>query len=66
MTVELKRDSRAARPPEANGDESDGGGLGDARQTADRFLRAADDAIDRALSRDSRAFLRSSRQEGGQ
>jgi hypothetical protein len=52
--------------PEPAGGEGDGGNLLDAREAADRFLRAADDAIERALSRDSHEFLWSSRQEGGQ
>jgi hypothetical protein len=37
-----------------------------AREAGERFLRAGDRAIDRALSGDSEAFLRASRQEGGE
>jgi len=36
------------------------------RQQADDFLAAGDAAIERALSSDSEAFLRSSRQLGGE
>lgn len=36
------------------------------RRQADDFLAAGDAAIERALSADSEAFLRSSRQLGGQ
>jgi len=40
--------------------------LEDARAEADRLLRAADEAIARALSSDSEAFLRANRQAVGQ
>ena len=36
------------------------------RQTANEFLNAGDEAIRRALSRDSEEFLRANRQRGGQ
>jgi hypothetical protein len=36
------------------------------RQSGERFLAAGDEAIARALSGDSRAFLRETRQQGGQ
>jgi hypothetical protein len=36
------------------------------REAGERFLTAGDEAIDRALSGDSEAFLRASRQEGGE
>jgi hypothetical protein len=39
---------------------------GSARETGDAFLRAADAAIDRALSRSPEEFLRQNRQLGGQ
>lgn len=41
-------------------------GGGDARERGERLLALAGDAIDRALSRDSQAFLSGMRQEGGQ
>ena len=48
----------------------DGGGGSDGldvvREAGERFLTAGDEAIDRALSGDSEAFLRASRQEGGE
>jgi hypothetical protein len=48
-----------------------GGGSGDnlnsIREQANRFLEAGDDAINRALANsDSEAFLRASRQQGGE
>ena len=36
------------------------------REAAERFLASADEAIDRALSGDSEAFLAAGRQAGGQ
>lgn len=47
-------------------DGGDAGALDAAREAGERFLRAGDRAIDRALSGNSEAFLRASRQEGGQ
>jgi hypothetical protein len=47
-------------------DEGTSAGLDAARAAAARFIRAGDRAIERALSRDSEAFLRSSRQQGGE
>ena len=43
-----------------------GGNLDQVRQVGESLFRAADDAIRRALSRDSRAFLESTQQSGGQ
>lgn len=54
----------APGPPPGNDDGGDS--LEEAREAGERFLRAGDRALDRALSNDSEAFLRSSRQEGGQ
>ena len=39
---------------------------GDLRENAERLLAEGSDAIDRALSQDSMAFLAANRQEGGQ
>ena len=47
------------------GDPS-GGNLGNLRQEGERIYQAAADAISRALSHDSEAFLQQTRQEGGQ
>ncbi len=44
----------------------DGDTLDTARADATRFLNAGDDAIARALSRNSSAFLAANRQRGGQ
>jgi hypothetical protein len=43
-----------------------GGQLQELRQAGEELLAAADEAIRRALSGDSEAFIRSSRQQGGQ
>ena len=43
-----------------------GNDLNNMRQAGERFHSAADDAIRRALSGDSQAFLRANRQQGGQ
>jgi hypothetical protein len=50
------------RTPAAPGGE----GLDAARQDAERLFAAGDDAIERALSADSDAFLAANRQRGGQ
>jgi hypothetical protein len=55
--------------PGCDGPPDDGdltGGLDRARRAGEEFLAAGDEAIRRALSGDSEAFLRSSRQRGGQ
>ena len=43
-----------------------GGGADEVRQAGQSLFEAADAAISRALSGDSRAFLETTRQEGGQ
>jgi hypothetical protein len=48
------------------GGSGGGGALGAIRREAEQFLAAADRAIDRALSGDSEAFVRASRQQGGE
>ena len=48
------------------GDGDDGGGLTNAREAGQDFLAAGDEAIRRALSGDSEAFLRANRQRGGE
>jgi hypothetical protein len=60
--LERERPSGGAPGP----DEDDGAGLRDIRREADALLAAGDEAIRRALSSDSEAFLRANRQEGGQ
>jgi len=50
-------------PPSGN---PDGGNLERVRQAGEHFFQAADDAIHRALSGNSLAFLQATRQEGGQ
>ena len=48
------------------GEPDAGGGAAGPGAEAERYLNAADRAIERALSGDSEEFLRSVRQEGGQ
>ena len=62
-------DREMERPDSTTGTGADGGvgaALRAARQKADDLLAAGDEAIRRALSSDSEAFLRANRQEGGQ
>jgi len=54
------RDRQRPREP------GEGGGLDDLRLEGEAFLAAGDEAIRRALSGDSEAFLRANRQQGGQ
>jgi hypothetical protein len=56
--------SRIIQP--SSGSDSEGDSLEQIRQTANEFLAAGDEAIRRALSGDSEAFLRANRQHGGQ
>lgn len=42
------------------------GGLSEMQQAGEAFLNAGDDAINRALSGDSEAFLASGRQQSGE
>jgi len=51
-------------PPGAT--PADGDNLNDLHNDATRFLNAGDEAIARALSRNSPAFLAANRQRGGQ
>ncbi len=54
------RPSQPAATPEADAE------LARLRQAGEDFLRAGDEAIRRALSRDSAAFLAAARQLGGE
>jgi len=57
-------EARAGGGPRPGGPA--GGSLADLRRSGEAFLRAADDALDRALSADSTQFLEANRQTGGQ
>jgi hypothetical protein len=61
------RDRNTDQPPGTPGGPvaGDGGGS-ELRARAERLLAAGDAAIERALSRDSTAYLRANRQIGGQ
>lgn len=61
-TRERTHDDATPAQPAAAGS----GNLEQLRASADRLLAAGADAIDRALSGDSRAFLEANRQEGGE
>lgn len=63
-TRERVNDRRDERPSE--GGVSGGEGLAAARDEAERLFAAGDEAIERALSGDSEAFLAANRQRGGQ
>ena len=62
---ERPHEDRERRPPEepVGGDGSRGEGL---REAGEAFFQAADEAINRALSGDSLAFLNATRQAGGE
>ncbi len=51
---------------EQGADDAGTGELDALRSAGDSFLRAGDEAIRRALSGDSEAFLRANRQRGGE
>ena len=58
---------RQTQAPEAPpGTPAGGGNLNGLRQAGENFWAAGDDAIARALSGNSEAFLAATRQEGGQ
>jgi len=61
-----ERAARAAGGVPAPGADDDADGRAAVRADAQRLLRAADDAIARALSSDSERFLQATRQSGGQ
>jgi hypothetical protein len=64
--VERHRAPREWAPGPPPGHVEGGEGSDAAREAGERFLRAGDRALDRALSKDSESFLRASRQEGGE
>ena len=62
MTLRERPHDSGSTPPAASGPT----GTIDFRAAADRLLAQGGDAIARALSQDSAAFLAANRQEGGQ
>ena len=67
MNVHERRpDVRVQGGPDQPDVGGDANALDAARAAGERFLRAGDEAIERTLSGNSEAFLRSSLQEGGQ
>ncbi len=62
---ERERFDEAEPLPPADG-AGGAGNLGELRRAGEDLLAAGDEAIRRALSGDSEAFLRANRQEGGQ
>jgi hypothetical protein len=63
MRTRDRRDFDLTPPREA---AAPGGDTDALRDAGEMFLAAADDAIDRALSRNSTEFLAQNRQQGGQ
>lgn len=63
---ERQRHDDTDLPPGAGDPAAGGGNLGELRRAGDDLLAAGDEAIRRALSGNSEAFLRANRQEGGQ
>ena len=65
--MELERDKvRQREPQETTAPEGGSGNLDCLREVGADFLTAGDEAINRALSRNSEAFLAANRQQGGQ
>ncbi len=65
MQLKERDRERAGDGGGVSGDDTDDT-LASAREAGERLLVAGDAAITRALSGDSEAFLKASRQEGGQ
>lgn len=63
---ERRRDNHRTRSPRPMTAGGSGPEASDTRTSAERFLAAADEAITQALSGDSEAFLRASRQTSAQ
>ena len=63
---ERERHSERHRGGGGQEDPDSQDGLNDLRASGERFLEVGDEAIRNALSSDSEAFLRASRQRGGQ
>ena len=64
--LEKNNDQRTRPTGSGDGSPASDELLEQIRSQAERMLTAGDEAIRRALSGDSQAFLRSSRQDGGQ
>ena len=65
-TTERRPDVRDWMPAPGGDQGASDDSLNAVREAGERFLRAGDRAIDRALSGDSESFLRSIRQESGE
>jgi len=65
MSTRERRPEERIVPP-AGGANPEPAAISEARDAGDAFLRAADTAIDRALSGTPEEFLRQNRQLGGQ
>ena len=61
-----RRPEETHRPDGADPPPAGGGELDELRRAGEDLLAAGDEAIRRALSGDSEAFLRANRQQGGQ
>ena len=66
MTERQKVNHDRARQMAPSGEDGGGHDTTEVRRAAERFLAAADEAIERALSGDSEAFLAASRQTSAQ
>jgi hypothetical protein len=66
MNLRERENREAERQPQAGPGAAGGGNLGDLLQAGLGFSAAGDEAIRRALSGNSEAFLAATRQEGGQ
>lgn len=66
MEPSERHNEQQRRMPDQNGVDAGSGNLDALRNAGNSFLRAGDEAIRRALSGDSEAFLRANRQRGGE
>ena len=64
--MEWRQRNRERREADHSGQAFAGANLDRIRQAGEDLLAAADEAIDRALSGDSEAFLAANRQQGGE
>jgi hypothetical protein len=66
MSIRERLNDEQSRQADSSCAQNGGGNLDSLRASGQEFLTAGSDAINRALSSDSVAFLKASEQQGGQ
>ena len=66
MRLRNRSNEERERPPQNAGNAPEGDNLERMRLAAEELLTAGGDAINRALSNDSEAFLAATKQQGGE